>query len=200
MWLNDADVSSDVRPTVSGMLAEAVGWRAIMWLCVGIAGLIEILFVTLFRETYHPTILKRRAAKKREETGDDSFVTEYDDEDNGAGSKLAQSMLRPARIVWGSTMLQLMSLWSGVIFAFFYVNSTSMPEILEVIYGFSPSKRGLCHLAWSEFPIGHVLQSLSQNSLHLHYRYWLSHRSRHLQSQYGFHLQEAWKTPWEVLP
>lgn len=47
-------------------------------------------------------------------------------------------------------MLQLLSLWGGVMFAFFYVNSTSLPEILEVIYNFSPSKRGLSYLAWSK--------------------------------------------------
>lgn len=137
-------------PTVSGTLAEAVGWRAIMWLCVTVASVIEILFITLFRETYHPTILKRRAAKKREETGDDSYATEYEEQDKGLTSTLGQSMARPLRIVWSSSMLQCMCLWGGIMFAFFYVNSTTMPEILEVIYGFSPSKRGLSYLAWSK--------------------------------------------------
>lgn len=121
-----------------------------MWLCVAVATVIEILFISLFRETYHPTILSRRAAKKREETGDDSWTTEFEEHDQSASSTLAQSMLRPARIIWSSTMLQCMAMWSGVMFAFFYVNSTSLPEILEVMYGFSPSKRGLSYLAWSK--------------------------------------------------
>lgn len=141
---------TDLRPTISGSLAEATGWRQIMWLCVGVAGVIEILFVTLFRETYHPTILKRRAAQKRRETGDDSYITEYDEHDQGAATTLTQSMLRPLRIFWSSSMLQYLSVWSGVTFAFFYVNSTCLPEMLEVIYGFSPSKRGLSYLAWSK--------------------------------------------------
>lgn len=135
-----------------------------MWLCVAVAGLFEILFLTCFRETYHPTILKRRAAQKRRETGDDSYVTEYDVNEDGAKSTFRQSMLRPAQIAWSSTMLQLFSLWGGVMFSFFYVNSTSLPEILEVIYGFSPSKRGLSYLAWSKSSINLLLRTYAHDS------------------------------------
>lgn len=121
-----------------------------MWLCVALAGLMEVLFLTLFRETYPPTILKRRASQKRKETGDISYISRYEVVDGSESSTLRQSMLRPAQIAWSSTMLQCLSLWGGVMFAFFYVNSTSLPEILEVKYGFSASKRGLSYLAWSK--------------------------------------------------
>lgn len=133
-----------------------------MWLCVGLSIVIEVLFICLFRETYRPTILKRRAAQKRKETGDEFYTTEYEGAEQGTVSVLTQTMLRPARIIWSSSMLQWLSLWGGVMFAFFYVNSTSLPEILEVIYDFSPSKRGLSYLAWSKFsvnPLSHMLIS-----------------------------------------
>lgn len=104
-----------------------------MYLCVGVAVLVEILLFTTFRETYKPTILRRRAAKKRSETGDDSWTTEYDQKDSKSAWKtLAEGMSRPAQIIWSSSMLQILSLWGGLVFAFFYVNSTSLPEILEV--------------------------------------------------------------------
>lgn len=77
-----------------------------MWMCTGIAAVIELLFFLLFRETYEPIILKRRAEKKREESGDDSFVTEYESQDEGTRTTISQSMLRPARIFWSSSMLQ----------------------------------------------------------------------------------------------
>lgn len=121
-----------------------------MWLCVGLSSLIALLFLIYFRETYHPTILKHRAAVIRKETGDDSLTTVYEVGDESKSSTLRASMIRPAQIAWSSTMLQCLSLWGGVMFSFFYVNSTSLPEILEVKYGFSPSKRGLSYLAWSE--------------------------------------------------
>lgn len=98
-------VGGALGPTVSGALADAAGWRQIMWMCVGIAGVIEILFLCLFRETYEPTILRRRAEKKRKETGDESWTTEYEDQEQGARATILQSMLRPMRIIWSSSML-----------------------------------------------------------------------------------------------
>lgn len=133
-----------------------------MWLCVGVAGFIEVLFLTFFRETYHPTILKRRAVQKRKDTGDDSYTTEYETTDQSKSSALWQSMRRPSQIAWSSTILQCLSLWGGVMFSFFYVNSTSLPEILEVRYGFSPSKRGIAYLAWSESSLSILARSSLQ--------------------------------------
>lgn len=104
-----------------------------MWLCVAVAAVMEIVMLTAFRETYKPTILRFRAAKKRNETGDDSWTTEYDQKnDKPAWKILAEGMSRPAQIFWSSSLLQYLSLWGGLAFAFFYVNSTSLPEILEV--------------------------------------------------------------------
>ena len=45
-----------------------------MWMCVALAGVMEVVMFTLFRETYEPAILRRRAAKKRKETGDNSWL------------------------------------------------------------------------------------------------------------------------------
>lgn len=91
-----------------------------MWMCVGIAVVIEGFFLFLFRETYEPTILKRRAQKKRKDTGNDSWTTEYEEQDQGAIATILQSMARPARIIWSSSLLQCLSLWGGLAFAFFY--------------------------------------------------------------------------------
>lgn len=187
-------IASVFRPTISGALSEVIGWRGIVWLCVGVAGVFEILFVTCFRETYHPTILKRRAAQKRKETGDDSFVAEVELEDDSKGATLRQSMIRPVQIAWSSTLLQCLSLWGGVMFAFFYVNSTSLPEILEVKYNFSPSKRGLSYLAWSKLlNCCHLPRKLTIS------RCWICHRYQYLQLGHGQNLQEAQQTAWRIL-
>jgi hypothetical protein len=74
-------------------------------MCAGIAAVIEIIFVSLFRETYEPVILKRRAEMKRKETGDQSFTTEYENHEESATDTIRQSMLRPMKIIWSSSML-----------------------------------------------------------------------------------------------
>lgn len=121
-----------------------------MWMCVGLAAAMEVVMLTCFRESYKPIILKRRAMNKRKETGDESWTTEHEDQSKTATTTLLEGMSRPAKIIYSSSLLQWLSLWGGLVFSFFYVNSTSLPEILEVIYGFGPSGRGLSYLAWSK--------------------------------------------------
>lgn len=77
-----------------------------MWMCTIIAVVIEILFFVLFRETYEPIILKRRAAEKRKESGDDSYTTEYENEEGDTRATILKSMMRPAQIIRSSSMLQ----------------------------------------------------------------------------------------------
>ena len=74
-------------------------------MCAGIAVVIEILFLSLLRETYEPVILKRRAEEKRKQTGDQSFTTEYEDQEESAKDTIWQAMLRPMKIIWSSSML-----------------------------------------------------------------------------------------------
>jgi hypothetical protein len=89
-------------------------------MCVAIAAVIEGLFLFLFRETYEPTILKCHAQKKRKDTSDDSWTTEHEEQDQGATATILQSMARPARIIWSSSLLQCLSLWGGLALALFY--------------------------------------------------------------------------------
>jgi len=46
-----------------------------------IAGGVGWVLVSLVRETYAPAILRKRAAKRREETGDERYWSRYDDEE-----------------------------------------------------------------------------------------------------------------------
>lgn len=104
-------IGGALGPTISGVLAEATGWRQIMWMCCGIAVVIELCFLTLFKETYAPTILKKIAKKKREETGDDSWTTEYEQKSDVSNARyFLQSMFRPFQIIWSSSMLQVLSI------------------------------------------------------------------------------------------
>ena len=139
-----------IGPAAAGALAKATGWREIMWLAMGLAAFCEVTFLILFSETYKPSILGRRAARVRKETGDHSFRTEFDDGDRGKGSAILSSMLRPAVVLWSSFILQIMSLWGALIFAFFYVMSTSFPDMLEEVYSFDEAQRGVAFLSWSK--------------------------------------------------
>lgn len=54
------------------------GWRANYYLLIGLVGLTLLVDVFFLPETSPNQLLKRRAAKLRKETGDNSYVTEQE--------------------------------------------------------------------------------------------------------------------------
>lgn len=57
---------------------QYLGWRWTNWVVVIVSGLAWVL-VALVPETYAPALLRKRASKKRQDTGDDKWWSRYDD-------------------------------------------------------------------------------------------------------------------------
>jgi MFS family permease len=138
-----------VGPSISGAIAEKAGWRVVVWMSAGLAALCELLFILFFRETYEVKILKKRASKLRAETGNQELRTIWDETGRSGRQLLVDSILRPIIILSGSSILQLMSLFGSVSFAYFYVMSTTFPDILQDRYGLSPTMIGLSFMSFS---------------------------------------------------
>ena len=61
-------------PIFGGLLGDYTStWRWVYWAYLIIAGVFYILFLLIVPETHHNTLLKRRAAKLRKLTGDESY-------------------------------------------------------------------------------------------------------------------------------
>ncbi|KOS19315.1 putative transporter [Escovopsis weberi] len=153
-----------IGPVISGALAQTLGWRKVMWICVALAGSCEVIFLTYFRETYPRAILKRRAKKLREgsDSGADALLDTRPLLDGGLGEKGGswESTMRPAAILSSSLVLGILSLFNSVAFSFFYVMSVTLPDVLEEIYGLSPAATGSAFLG---FTLGSVLSTLMCN-------------------------------------
>jgi hypothetical protein len=65
------------RPLIGGFTTQEKGWRWANWV-VMIGGGAAFLMMVIIPETYKPTLLQKMAAKKRKETGDDSYWSRYD--------------------------------------------------------------------------------------------------------------------------
>lgn len=64
-------------PIVGGFVGETVGWRWMFWVNMIFAG-VMFFFMASLPETYAPILLKRRAKKLREQTGDKNICTEQE--------------------------------------------------------------------------------------------------------------------------
>lgn len=141
-------IGGAIGPAISGAIAETMGWRKAMWMSVILATACEIAFLTCFRETYKVAILRRKAARLRRETGNAALRTVFDTEDSRA-KKVWDAMTRPFTVLAGSGVLQVLSIFGAVMFTYFYIMATTLPDILESLYGLSPAAAGSALISFS---------------------------------------------------
>ncbi|ORY13411.1 major facilitator superfamily transporter [Clohesyomyces aquaticus] len=140
-----------VGPAVAGIIAQSAGWRHVLWMALVLSIACELAFLTLFRETYGVVLEKKRRQAIASEESHDSHLVEAVHE---AETALWASIVRPARVLYSSVVLQSMSVYGSLVFSFFYIMSTTLPDILHDRYGLPPSLVGTSFLTFS---IGSVL-------------------------------------------
>jgi MFS family permease len=151
-------IGGAVGPAIAGAISETLGWRRVLWMAITLATVCEVVFLTCFRETYQVAILNQRVAVLRKETGNTALRTAFEidnpeAEDKGP-KKLKESILRPFVVFFDSGILVAMSVFGSLEFAYFYIMSTTLPDILENIYGLSPALTGSAFIAFS---VGSIL-------------------------------------------
>lgn len=138
-----------IGPAIGGAIVQSASWRHIMWMSAALAGAAELALLFLFKETYKVRILQNRATKLRKETGDDRYRSPFDGEKDAAGSPFWEAIVRPFQVFGGSVVLQILSLFNAICFSFFYIMSTTLPDILQDVYGYDSTLTGTCFIMFS---------------------------------------------------
>ncbi|KAH5279154.1 hypothetical protein HBI42_019510 [Parastagonospora nodorum] len=140
-------IGGAIAPAISGAIAQTLGWRQVMYMAAGLAILCEVLFFTCFQETYKMAILRRRVRKIQQESGEFDVVKVTSKRESAL--KIWHSATRPFSVLFGSSVLMLLSLFASIAFSYFYVMCISLPQVLEEEYGFTPAQVGSAFLSMS---------------------------------------------------
>ncbi|KAH9867656.1 hypothetical protein IAQ61_008250, partial [Plenodomus lingam] len=141
-------IGGAIGPAISGAIAQAMGWRQILYIALGLAVLCELSFLMYFRETYKLAILRRRiAVSHRDSCGPEESLD--NDTRHKNILKLWHSVTRPFAVLFGSKVLMLLSVFASVSFSYFYVISVSLPGILVDLYDFTPTQTGSAFVSFS---------------------------------------------------
>ncbi|KAA8574730.1 hypothetical protein EYC84_003980 [Monilinia fructicola] len=140
-----------VGPAITGVIAQSIGWRNVLWFAAVMAGVCEVAFVFLLRETYKTRILQRRVARLQKENGDLALkaVVEQEEECEHTAIAIWKAVKRPAAVFGGSFVLQILSFYGAIMFTFYYIMSTTLPEVLKSVYGFPPATIGSSFFSFS---------------------------------------------------
>ncbi|KAI9041298.1 MFS general substrate transporter [Aspergillus affinis] len=135
-------------PIVGSYLGEREGWRWAFWLPTIVAGVLALLLLAVYRETYQVTILMRKAKQRRRETGNLDLRSKYEtgETDASAASKLFDAFIRPLRLLIRSPILILITVYISVVYGYVYLMMTTIAPVFQEIYSFSTGASGLCFL------------------------------------------------------
>ncbi|KAL3447437.1 major facilitator superfamily domain-containing protein [Aspergillus insuetus] len=153
IWAMGPILGPVVGPVAGGFLAEAEGWRWVFWVIAIATGAMMILTVIWYRESYGPVVLKRKAARLRQATGNLNLRPAYDESKFGLQLFLS-ALARPLKLLFGSPIVFLMALLSATTYGYLYLMFTTITSIFEENYGFSPGVAGLAYLG---FGIGSLI-------------------------------------------
>lgn len=154
-------------PLIGGFAAQYLGWRWTNWL-VMIFGGVGWLMCSCIKETYAPTLLKRKAEKMRKETGDDRWWCRYD-EKKSVAAILKTNLSRPFVLSFTEPILWFWNAYIGIIYGILYLCFVAYPLIYSDLRGWELGMTGLafCGIGLGTM-IAIVTEPLARKLIHRH--------------------------------
>ncbi|KAG1145966.1 hypothetical protein G6F37_005173 [Rhizopus arrhizus] len=130
-------------PLVGGWISVGTqNWRWLYWVNMIFAGVTWII-ACILPETYHPTLLAKRAKKLRQETGDPTYITVEEEIPIPISELVQANLIRPFIMLLTEPILILMSLYIAVIYALLYAFFFAYPIVFGELYHMNDGLIGL---------------------------------------------------------
>jgi hypothetical protein len=130
-------------------MAFRTTWRWMFWSTSIFQAVMILVSFTAFHETYAPTILSRRAAKLRKESGDPRYYTEHERAmaDKSIAFILHRALSRPMRLLLFHPIIQINAILTAFDYGILYIVLASFADLWVKQYGLSVELSGLHYLA-----------------------------------------------------
>ncbi|KAK2755572.1 hypothetical protein FQN54_006512 [Arachnomyces sp. PD_36] len=134
-----------VGPVAGGYLTEAAGWRWTFWVLAIAGGVVTFMTAIFMRESYAPTLLKRKTNRMIKETGNQDLKSALD---SGLSPKdlFKHSIVRPTKMLIFSPIVLILSLFVAIVYGYLYLLFTTITMVFEGEYNFDQGSVGLTYL------------------------------------------------------
>ncbi|GFP52154.1 probable efflux pump mfs2 [Trichoderma asperellum] len=138
-----------VGPIIGGFIVQYSTWRWMFWSTAVFQGVLELSSLTVFYESYAPVLLRRRAEKRRQETGDSRYYAEIEKRESGRSTawKIQRSLTRPFRLLMFHSIIQMEAILEGINYGLLYFTLSSFSTLYVNAYGESIAISGLHYIA-----------------------------------------------------
>ncbi|KAJ5923975.1 hypothetical protein N7466_008162 [Penicillium verhagenii] len=136
-----------IGPVIGGFLASGAGWRWVEGFLAAFSGLLWLCIIFLLPETYAPVLLRRRAAKLSEMTGQ-VYRSKLDIERGPAplGKTLKTALSRPWILLFREPIVLLCSIYMAIIYGTLYMLFAAFPIVFQEVRGWSEGIGGLAFM------------------------------------------------------
>lgn len=136
-----------IGPIIGGFLATGAGWRWVEGFLAAFSGALWLCIIFLLPETYAPVLLRRRAARLSELTGD-VYRSKLDIERGPVplGRTLKTALSRPWVLLFREPIVFLLSVYMSIIYGTLYMLFAAYPIVFQEVRGWSEGVGGLAFL------------------------------------------------------
>jgi MFS family permease len=142
---------------IGGFVFQSLGWRWSNWIILAGGGA-GIAMMATCKETYAPTVLKRKVARLRKETGDDRWWCQFDQRVS-TWDLMKTNLSRPFVLAATEPILWFMNLWISLVYGILYLCFVAYPIVFSQHRGWAP---GIAGLAFVGIGIGTLLAIFSE--------------------------------------
>ncbi|KAJ5310278.1 uncharacterized protein N7443_002739 [Penicillium atrosanguineum] len=144
-------------PVIGGFVTQYLGWRWMCWIALMFSG-VALGFALILKETYAPTLLQKKAARLRKETGDSRWWSRYDQKAS-LYEILKLNLSRPFVMAVTEPICIFWNIYIAIIYGILYLCFVAYPIVFEDIRGWD---LGLSGLAFMGIGIGVVITIASE--------------------------------------
>lgn len=136
-----------VGPIAGAFIAEKTTWRWVFWATTCVDAAIQVCGLFFLQETYPPTLLKRKANKLREETGNAALHTEWESPDRTIGKVLRTALFRPFILLGTQPIIQFIAIYMAYLYGLMYLILSTFPGLWTGIYDEGTGVAGLNYIS-----------------------------------------------------
>jgi MFS family permease len=143
-----------IAPIISGWISMSGKWRWVFWGMSIINGIIAVLGIAFYRETFAPVLLKVKAKKLRKETGNSNLHTVFELTEQSFWKRLFIATSRPLTLLTTHPIIIGLGLYMAFVYGFLYIFIVAFPSLWETYYGYSV---GISSLMYIGFGVGQFI-------------------------------------------
>lgn len=145
IWALGPMMGPIIGPIAGGYIVEGPGWRWVFWVEAIIIVVLMVLSFVFLRETYAVTLLGRKAARLRKETGNQELYSKLDLR-LSTRELFVRSIVRPVKMLCLQPIVTLMAVDMAIVYGYLYLLFTTFTYVFERQYGFTSGQAGLVYL------------------------------------------------------